>query len=187
MKSFLKIKSFLTENFKWLLLAAVALVLFWDKIKSLFEHTIEDDMSNNSGSTYLGDQVNQDEKGPYIGEDGLEYFRYGKKKVRLTDTAKGQVVQYVNLLYEYLSHNTTSLMDWLLDDGTIHFYTGEIQATLNEYCKRVRNQETLIHYFAYVWIQLYSVNFLDYLKSKMDAEGYQATQTYVPMLGMFYY
>lgn len=145
-----------------------------------------DGSQDRSGSDYLADQLPDEVKGVIVGSDGLEYFRYGNKRVRLTEGNKAKVVQYVDLLYQYLSVNTNSMADWLLNDA-LHFYTGEVQMALNDYNRWNGNQVTWMHYFAYVWLVLHDVPFLDYLKSKMDGEGYDATRCNVPYLGYFYY
>ena len=185
-----KIFNFFKQNWQYLIFVLVVLLLFWDKVKEgfqkIFNPTARDDANDNSSSNYLGGQISPNDKGIKVGADGEEYFHYGNKKVRLTSGNKAKVVDYVNTIYMYCQSNTTSLADWFWNSD-LHFYTGEIQATLNDYNSWCSRQETWLHYFAYVWLDLHSVQFIDYLKCSMDAEGYDATKYYVSNLSQFYF
>lgn len=174
------------EFFKKNCFFLVSLVLFFLLFPKVKKEIFGDGSDDNSASDYLGGNIDQVNKGVIVGSDGEEYFRYGNKRVRLTTGNKAKVVEYVNMLYMYLSNNTNSVYDWVFDDD-LHFYTPEIQATLNDYKRWCNNQETWLHYFAYVWIELHSIQFLDYLKIQLDAEGYDATRTNVKNLNLFYF
>lgn len=185
-----KILSFFKSNWHFLLVFFVVVSIFWEKIidwfKSIFNPDARDEADDDSPSDYLGSQCEKENKGVKVCEDGLEYFYYGKKRVRLTVENKAVVANYCTVVFNYMASNTNSITDWILDD-TLHFYTGEIQATLNHYLDWCQEQETWIHYFAYVFIQLHTVQFLDYLRASLDAEGYEATSHYVKPLSLFYY
>lgn len=183
-----KILSFLKSNWKYLIPIILLIVLFFSKIKdffaSVFNPSPQDRDTNLSGSDYIG--LSDDEKGIFVDSDGREWFRYGKRKVQINDIVKSKVVQGCDLVYNYVSSNAIDFIEWLTDDTT-HFYKSEIISILKQVCLYCNNNETWIHYFAYIWLELHNVPFIDYLKSCVSAEDYEQICKEVPKLNLFYY